>query len=207
MHLTLIRHAESNHIQSGMISGKKSCTGLTPEGFSQAHRLADRFRVTGDHIGCQVFLTSPVLRARQTAEIIAQALPVGTPIPDSDLVEQIPGDADGLTHQEFRELYGDFNPEIEPKRPFPPNGESWMGFVERVNCTLERLATQYAGQHVIAVTHAGFIVVAFMVLFHLPPSGSRAWIDPLNTSLTEWVKDKGIWHLLSYNDTWHLPPK
>jgi probable phosphoglycerate mutase len=204
MHLTLIRHARSNHNQNGMISGLKSCTGLSPEGLSQAERLAERFRATGEAIDCRVLLSSPVRRAWQTAGLIAQALPAAAPIADPDLVELIPGDSDGLSYQAFKARYGDFNPQQEPDRPFPSNGETWNCFVDRVQTTLNRIATQNPDRHVIAVTHAGFIVVAFMVLFGLRDSASRAWIDPANTAITEWSCEGGQWILIKYNDDWHL---
>ena len=210
MRLTLIRHAISKHILDGIISGVKSCPGLSEDGYTQARLLADRFRRTGDHNSSQVLLTSPVLRARQTADIIAQAFPLGSPAIDPGLVELIPGDADGLTQSQYRERYGDFHPENDPGRLFAPNGESWSGFMERVTLTLDRLAAQYASQDVVAVTHAGFIVASFIVLFQLSHfdsqtgSRSRATINPLNTSLTVWQEEQGAWQLLRYNDTSHL---
>jgi len=205
MRLTLIRHAKSIHSQSGIIAGIKSCPGLSEEGYTQGHRLADHFRTRGDRRSFQALLTSPVLRARQTADILAPALSAGAPLVDPDLVELIPGDADGLPYALYRERYGDFHPEVEPDRPFAPNGESWSGFMDRVSGVLDRLAGQYAGQDVAAVTHAGFIVATFILLFQLPHFGgqgeakSRATINPAHTSITEWQEDHGAWQLLRYN--------
>jgi len=69
---------------------------------------------------------------------------------------------------------------------------------------MDRLAGRYAGQTVVAVTHAGFIVVSILELFDIPRSGGRAWLDPRPTALTEWSRSNGIWRLERYNDTSHV---
>lgn len=42
MRLVLIRHAESHHINRGVIDGIVGCTGLTNGGKAQARRLTSR---------------------------------------------------------------------------------------------------------------------------------------------------------------------
>ncbi len=96
MRLILIRHGESEHALHPMIAGKEHCRGLTMQGFNQAHRLAERLRTTGEVSDCQVLLASPVLRARQTAEVLTTQLALGPVQQDDDLCELHPGEADGL---------------------------------------------------------------------------------------------------------------
>src|SRR5712691_1614469 len=82
MRLVLIRHGESEHECRGIIAGASGCRGLTERGFQQTYALADRLRATGDLQECRALLCSPILRARQTAAVLAGALPVGAVEPD-----------------------------------------------------------------------------------------------------------------------------
>ncbi len=142
-------------------------------------------------------------RAYETASIISPAL--GQPVTINDnLSEILLGAADGLTPTQYQAQFGKFDLTANPDRPFAPNGETWNEFLERVQTTLENLEQTYAGQNVIAVTHGGFIVVSFLLLFRVPLAGSRAWLDPAFTSITEWQVTDGRWQLDYYNDTSHL---
>jgi probable phosphoglycerate mutase len=207
MRLTLIRHAESFSSTQQMIADINGCTGLTERGFVQAHRLADRLRKTGELSDCTVYLTSPVLRARQTAEVLLGALPVSSFQEEPDLRDVIPGAADGLSRQEYEDRHGAFNLRAEPDRPFSPEGDSWNSFTKRVRETQQRLAKQYEGQSVVAVCHAGYIVIAILELFSIPRPGSGAWLNPTNTAITEWDYADGRWSLVRYNDASHLLEK
>ncbi len=207
MRLTLIRHAESNHTQQGFIAGLKGCTGLTSHGFTQVKRLSDRLLATGELSDCRVILTSPVLRAVQTTQEIAKVLPTAQIEPVASLVEQLPGDSDGLSQAEFRQKYGNFDPFAHPDQPFPPNGETWSQFLDRVRSFLTNLTVRFENQHVVAVTHAGFIVVSYLILFDIlqpTPGAFRAFIDPAHTGITQWHKTNTTWVLDKYNDVLHL---
>ena len=136
MRLILIRHGESDHALRNVIAGPGSCLGLSERGFKQAERLAHRLATTGEVSDCQAMLCSPVLRAWQTAEVLARALPVGPIEQDCDLCELHPGAADGLSWETYRATYGAFNLLTSPTRPFAPGAESWVEFVDRVRATL-----------------------------------------------------------------------
>lgn len=73
-----------------------------------------------------------------------------------------------------------------------------------MRATLERLAIQFAGQTVVAVTHVGFIVASLLVLFEIPRPGTGARLDPEETSLTEWRLAEAHRQLVRFNDTAHL---
>jgi probable phosphoglycerate mutase len=192
-----------------MITSGASCPGLSDEGFRQADLLADRLHRSPDMTEIHALLSSPVLRAYQTAEVLADTLGISPILQDGDLTEIRPGEAEGLTVEMYRARYGAFDLPAEPARPFAPGGENWQQFTERVQTTLWRLAETYTGETVIAVTHAGFIVVAFLGLFDILPDAAkqgkrRGWLNPANTSLTEWQVEHGRWTLVRYNDTAHL---
>lgn len=68
MILYLLRHAEAE-----AVAATDAVRCLTPKGRNQAERVA-RFCEAGG-IRPQVILTSPVVRARQTAEVVAASMP------------------------------------------------------------------------------------------------------------------------------------
>lgn len=200
MRLVLIRHGQSEHGVRGAIAMPLGCSGLTERGFQRTQALADRLHVTGELNDCRALLCSPVLRARQTAEILAGALPVGVVEEDDGLCEVHPGEADGLSWEDYHAGYGGFDLVTSPTRAFSPGGESWSEFLLRVRGTLERLAERFTGQTVVAVTHAGFIVASFLVLFDIPRPGTGARLDPAHLSQTEWSVSEAAWRLVRFND-------
>ncbi len=160
------------------LSDVKGCTGLTERGFQQAHMLAERLRATGEANDCTALLSSPVLRARQTADALLPALSVRTVTIAPDMHEIYPGVADGLTWKEYGATFGAFDLVASPDRPFAPGGESWIDFIDRVRTTMKLLAEQFDGKTVIAVTHAGFIVGTVLALFDIPRPGTGARLEP-----------------------------
>jgi broad specificity phosphatase PhoE len=204
MRVILIRHGEASQMGREVIGTGDRTAGLTEHGVQQVGRLADRLQATGELSGCTTLLHSPTLRTRQTADIVAAALPNARREENTSLVEMRPGAAAGMTWTAYRAQYGGFDPVAEPLRPFAPGGESWVTFLTRVHATLDGLAAGYPAQTVVAVTHAGFIVAAFLSIFDIPRPGTRGWIDPICTGLTEWERDGENWRLIRYNDTCHL---
>lgn len=203
MRLLLIRHGESEPGLRQLIA-EKQCPGLTPRGLQQVQALARRLTSTSEVSECQRLLCSPILRARQTAEALNNSLPTLSIEFDEDLCELHPGEADGLSWEAYHAAYGTFDLLTSPTRVFAPGGESWQQFVARVRATLDRLAARFAGQTVVAVTHAGFIVASVLVLFAIPRPGTAAYLDPDFTSLTEWRTDSAGWQLVRFNDVAHL---
>ena len=203
MRLILIRHGASHHSASGLIAMPRGCPGLTALGVSQAEALARRLRDDG-LTDCTTLLTSPVLRARQTADLLLPVLSVAAVTVERGLCELLPGAADGLTHAAYRATDGAFDPLDAPERPFAPGGESWVTFTGHVRATLDALAARHAGETVVAVTHAGFIVASLLVAFAIPRPGTGAWLAPAHTGLTEWRVADGRWELARYTDTAHL---
>lgn len=198
MRLIVIRHGESEHSIRRMIAERR-CPGLTPDGLGQARQWAEQLRITGEIESPFVLFSSPVLRARQTADMFAQAFGVGQAELEEDLCEVRVGQADGLSWEEYGKTYGAFDLVADPDRPFAPEGESWHAFIERVGRTFERLAQQFTGQTVVAVTHAGFIVASLLVLFDIPRPGTGAYFDPDFLALTEWRYTGGRWQLVCFN--------
>src|SRR5688500_14172625 len=79
--LLLVRHGETAANRDGLVLGRAD-----PELTEEGHRQAERLAAAVGRAGVQSIYTSPLLRARQTAEPIAAAAGV-TPIPDDRLLE------------------------------------------------------------------------------------------------------------------------
>ena len=91
---------------------------------------------------------------------------------DCDLCELHPGEADGLTWDEFRDRYGEPDWDVDPDSVVAPGGESWTGFVDRVAASaLTALSERHHGELVVVVCHGG-VIEASMLSF-LPGGPGR----------------------------------
>ena len=228
--IVLIRHGEAVCNVSGVCGGPIGCGGLTRLGRLQVEALRDRLLKTGELAGADVLYASVLPRAIETATIVAPALagdPIGpvtgpdgggsadgrgatSPRPpvvvtECGLCELHPGDADGLTWDEFTVKFGTLNWDIHPEQAIAPGGESWTGFVSRVGAMLDTLAARHPGQLVVVACHAG--VVEASLLTKVPVSGggdgARLKLRTKHASMTTWEVDSGEWRLLAFNDAAH----
>src|SRR5437868_13036299 len=121
-----------------------------------------------------VVITSPYLRARHTASIVAQAAGLRDDayslVVDELLREKEFGILDGLTkvgiqayqpeQAEFRRLLGKFYHR-------PPGGESWCDVILRLRSATEMISCDYCGQRVLIVCHAVVVLCMRYILEHL----------------------------------------
>ncbi len=205
-HLYLIRHGDATTTSSNPLEDPS----LTPLGIAQAERLRDRLAGSGE-LHADVLIASTMLRARQTAEIVAPAL--GLPILFDDEVQEwrFPQD-ESINVDQYIEQFKQVPHEQKPFFQVIPGAESWVQFTLRASVALNRITQQYAGKTVVIVCHGGVIDTSFhfflhLSTVHLPP----AYFDTHNTSLTHWFLSEGDgpgtpprWTLESYNDVMHL---
>src|SRR6266478_4708967 len=116
--LMLVSHGEGWANVDGVIAGPSGCAGLTELGRRQVRALSARWTKTG--FRPDVLVSSPVRRARETADRLAAAMPGLVVTEDCALCEMHLGEADGLTWVEYGTRYGQFDLEAEPSRPFAP---------------------------------------------------------------------------------------
>jgi probable phosphoglycerate mutase len=206
--LVLIRHGESRVAVDRVVGGMRGDTGLTPLGASQSSCLRDRLIGSQELGPVDVLMSSVLPRAVETAEIIAPAfgLSLGDVVQDPDLHELSPGDADGLTWDEFEKVFGDPGMRQNPYVRIAPGGESIAEFQLRVGRALTRVAADHDSQTVVIACHGGVIDTSIVLFLGLPRFGSLAEFHTANTSITEWWRDDsdGPWRLLRYNDSAHL---
>ena len=155
--LLLLRHGESEWNLTGRVQGQAPGVQLTDRGWEQARQAAAALRGSG----ASRLLASDLLRAQQTAQVIAQEL--GLPVTSaSELREQALGELEGWAWRDLRE------------EPTPPGvhinevrwggGESVADMYARLTGFCERLLAQADGETVALVTHAGTIQVLRAVL-------------------------------------------
>ena len=207
--LYLIRHGEAVSNVEPIIGGLRGDTGLTALGREQAALLEARLRAEG--LRADRLYSSTLPRARETAEYVSRALGL-PPEPDDELQELRPGEADGLTIEEWRARYGGFEgpmAETDAFRPFSPGGESWAAFLGRAGAALSRLVGRHPGETVVAVCHGGVLEASFYLAFGIGPTGNRVLFAPLNTSITHWRHRPAgegrpaHWTIVTFNDAAH----
>jgi len=205
--LYLIRHGESVPNVTPIIGGMKGDTGLTERGREQARLLEKRLRE--EEVRADRLYASTLPRAVETAEYVARALdlPVRT---DDELQELRPGEADGLTVDEWRERYRPKPPAVRDAfTPMAPGGESWVSFLARAGAAITALVDRHPGETVVAVCHGGVIEASFYLAFGLGGSADRVSFAVLNTSITLWRHRRSPdgrreWTAVTLNDAGHL---
>ena len=201
--VVLIRHGEATCNVEGVVGGPRGCTGLSPAGRLQAEALRERLERTGELAGADAVYTSILARARATAAIAAPGFGGATVQADCGLCELHPGEADGITWDEFRRRYGEPDFDADPDTEVAPGGESWTSFVGRASAAVARVAGANPGGLAVVVCHAG-VVESTMVAFLGLPLRTRLGLPTEHTSLTEWELAGGAWRLVRYNDAAHL---
>jgi 2,3-bisphosphoglycerate-dependent phosphoglycerate mutase len=202
--IVLVRHGEAVCKVAGVVGGLIGCAGLSPLGVTEAVALRDRLVRSGELGGVAAVYASVLPRALQTAAIVAPGLGGLVAVPDCDLCELHPGEADGLTWAQFIERYPGPNWDVDPDAVIAPGGESWTGFVQRVAAVLTRTAHRHGGQLVVIFCHGGVVEASIEALLPVAPERGRLKLRTAHTSLTEWERGPEGWLLLRYNDAAHL---
>jgi 2,3-bisphosphoglycerate-dependent phosphoglycerate mutase len=204
-HLYLIRHGE---YAVGLEDGRYCDQGLTPLGMRQVERLRDRLATTGE-IKADALITSPLPRARQTAEVLASTL--GVPVIQDADVEEWRNEDGSLSQEAFMERVMATPSEQRASARWVPGCENWLEFSVRAANALNHIVREYAGKTTVIVCHGGIIEVSLSLFFGL--SGAplqRLNIETGHTAITHWqqvMPPPGFlsdWLLERYNDRSHL---
>ena len=214
--ITLVRHGESKVTVDRVIGGKRTCSGLSPLGRTQAEAL--RARLEGEGVDdVDALIVSDFPRAIETADIIRPVFgEAGAPHPVdrwADLGEHDPGpEIDGMSFDAYVERFGTPDWSADPDAEIFPGGETIRRFHDRVERGLTNVLREFAGRHVVVVCHGGVVDAAFRILLGLPRTGAfDLWTS--NTSLTTLsgptvASSTGggadLWRLGRYNDAAHL---
>lgn len=146
--LIVVRHGESEWNVLGKWQGRAD-TLLTDAGREQARVAAQRLMTSGLRVDRLV--ASTLRRARETADIIAAALNLPTPLVDERLVETDVGPWQGLNEHEIEAGW----PNHLRERRTPPEFEPAHMVFERASAALREHSA--SGQRILIVSHSGVI--------------------------------------------------
>ena len=143
MYICVIRHGETDWNVIGKLQGREDVP-LNQNGVSQAERCA----LSLLKWKWKAIITSPLLRASQTAEIIARTLNTQEIYEDIDLIERDYGEASGLTVEERVVRFPDSH---------YTGIEDWTILRDRVYRSLLRSADRFSPDNIIVVSHGSAI--------------------------------------------------
>ncbi|MGW6702814.1 bifunctional RNase H/acid phosphatase [Nocardia sp. NPDC055049] len=198
--LLLLRHGQTALSVERRYSGRGN-PPLTDLGREQVDRAAKMLAAKGD---IAAVVSSPLQRARSTAEAAASALGVPLRILDG-LTETDFGDWEGLTFAEAAErdplLHRDWLG--DPSIP-APGGESFDQVRERVEGVRRDLVVLYPGQNVVVVSHVTPIKTLLQLALGVGPSLLyRLHLDLASLCVAEFYPDGGA-SVRLVNDTSYL---
>ncbi|MGW4959417.1 bifunctional RNase H/acid phosphatase [Nonomuraea sp. NPDC004186] len=199
--LLLLRHGETALSVERRFSGRGDAE-LTANGLAQAAAAAER--LSREPYRLDVIVSSPLKRARQTAEAVARRTGLDVEV-DEDLRELDFGDWEGHTFTEVQRRWpAELSTWLADPETAPPGGESFATVARRVQAAGERLVERYEGKTVLAVSHVTPIKMLLRLALMAPlESLYRMHLDVACLSLIEYYAD-GPAVVKSFNDTSHL---
>lgn len=169
--LIFVRHGQTEWSLSGRYQGRSDLP-LVAQGREQAFQTGLRLR--GEGVGS--ILTSPLRRARETGEIIAETLGLDAPDVDHRLAELAYGAWEGRTQAEIRSRWPDQLRQWKraPESATFPGGECLADLRERLRLFLvDPMWAMHHGGSVLVVSHAGVIRAALLEAAQQPFSMFR----------------------------------
>ncbi len=199
MRLILVRHGETFWNAIRRFQGFSDIE-LSPNGITQAESLA--LSLKGEPLSA--IYTSPLKRARQTAEIIGRFHHCPTTIEDG-LKELNQGELEGLTGEEMRRDFPDFLKGWleDPGSVTLPGGESLDELQKRVWPIVERIADRHPEETVLAVAHSFVNIVIICRVLGIPLIQFRRFRqDATAKNIIEFTRGGVVVGCL--NDTCHI---
>ena len=195
----LLRHGQTPLSAERRFAGRGDIP-LTETGLRQAEAAARRLAARG---GIDAIVTSPLQRARRTADAVASA--TGAPVRVDDAwMEMDFGEWEGLSYAEAAEGW----PEemaawMKDSVAAPPGGESIAAAARRVLPALDRLRDQPRATVVVVSHVTPMKIVLRHALLAPPPAVRRMHLDVACLCEIDWY-DEGLGVVRTFNDTAHL---
>jgi probable phosphoglycerate mutase len=204
--LVLLRHGQTAQSVEKRFSGV-SDPELTELGLAQAAAGARRVAELAVALPITAMYTSPLRRARASAELAAAALGL-TPIVEPRLRETDFGVWEGWTFAEVRERWpAELDAWLSSPAVAPPGGESFDETLVRVRRTRGELLAAHPGEAVLLVTHVGPIKTLLRLALDAGPAVlHRIHLDLASVCVVDWYAD-GPAVVRLVNDTSHLGPQ
>ena len=196
----LLRHGQTALSVERRFAGRGDVP-LTDTGRRQAAAAGTALAARG---GVELIVTSPLGRARRTAEAVAERTGVGLLV-DDGLAETDFGEWEGLSFAEAGTQWpGELAAWLADAEFPPPGGESFAAVAVRVDAALDRLLAAHRGKTVVVVSHVTPIKTIVCRALLAPPAALfRMHLDVASISEADWFAN-GPALLRSLNDTAHL---
>ena len=188
--LGLLRHGQTDWNIDFRLQGVTD-TLLNETGIAQAKDAAAA--INPAH--WDTVITSPLIRARDTAQIVADKNKFDPPVVEPLLIERSFGEAEGLMYEQWVAKYSNTND--------VPGGESLPQLEQRANLLLSNIASNFQGKRVIAVSHGALIRVLLRIVSdgEFPRDGERLG----NACLNVLIYRESTWQVKTYEPrTLHL---
>ncbi len=200
-HFVFLRHGESIGNAESRWQGQ-SDYALTERGRAQARALAERWK--SEAAKFDLIISSPLVRAKETAEIVASALGVKIEL-DPILLERNIGEMEGLTMEEVRKIPQP--PYITPYDPIGGEGEGDWALFLRAGQALHDLVRRPPGSYLI-VSHGGLLNQLMNAIIgiapHVDPSGVRFRFENTAFARVLYFPYQHRWAIDTVNDRAHL---
>jgi probable phosphoglycerate mutase len=199
----LLRHGLSQANQDGIIQGQSDYP-LAEAAHSEIDALIQYW--VSRAVKFERVISSPLLRARDTAERIASAFQVAVEY-DDIWKERHHGKAQGFHYEEAREWYSD-GPGTSPFEPIFDSGESDWDLHIRASIAVRKMVLLNPGNYLI-VSHGGFLGAVLRSALGLAPSFGRTRPVRFSFSNTGYAELRFShaevrWYVDSLNSTPHL---
>jgi 2,3-bisphosphoglycerate-dependent phosphoglycerate mutase len=196
-----LRHGESIGNAEGMHQGQADFP-LTERGRAQVHALAERWIF--EKRAFNQAISSPLMRARETAEVVSQALNIPLEF-DALWMERDNGLLAGLHHDEAMQLHPR-PPFIYPYLAIGVTGESQWELYLRGGRAVQSLLDRPPGAYLI-VSHGGILNMVFYAILGIAPhanfNGPRFRFFNTAFATLTYEPSEHKWAVLGVNDHLH----
>jgi broad specificity phosphatase PhoE len=200
-HITLLRHGESQGNYEGRHQ-RQADFPLTESGRQQSQALLERWMCESKEFN--LVISSPLRRARETAEIIADGLN-DLLLFDDLWMERDNGLMAGLSEDEVRETLPqpDF---VYPYLPIGETGESQWELYLRAGKAVQSLFNHPPGKYLV-VSHGGILNMFFYAILGIAPQpnfqGPRFRLNNSAFATLYYEPTSHRWYILGVNDHMH----
>jgi broad specificity phosphatase PhoE len=195
-----LRHGESLGNAQSRWQGQSDYP-LTDKGRDQARALAERWK--RENASFDLIISSPLSRAKETAEIIAAALKVRVEF-DPIWLERAIGEMEGLTADEVRQKPKP--PYVTPYDPIGGDGEGDWALFLRAGQALHGLLRRSPGSYLV-VSHGGLLNQLMHAVTgitpHMDPSGVRFRFENTAFARVFYHPQQHRWVIDAVNDHAH----